>query len=75
MKSDEAYLFDILESAKIAIEYLKDKSLYEYEKDLRTQDAIIPIFINSNIQFTSPESSLALLNALIRSITPPDFDN
>ncbi|MBS1551081.1 MAG: DUF86 domain-containing protein [Bacteroidetes bacterium] len=41
MLNDEAYLMDILESAKIAVNYLKDISLEKFEKDLKTQDAVI----------------------------------
>jgi uncharacterized protein with HEPN domain len=41
MQNDETYLFDILESAKIAVGYLKDITFKEFEDDLRTQDAII----------------------------------
>jgi len=41
MQNDETYLLDILESAKIAVEYLHDKSFDEFGKDLRTQDAVI----------------------------------
>ena len=41
MQNDETYLLDILESAKIAVGYLKDISFMEFEEDLRTQDAII----------------------------------
>lgn len=41
MQNDETYLLDILESAKIAVGYLKDVSFKEFEEDLRTQDAII----------------------------------
>jgi len=41
MQNDETYLLDILESAKIAVSYLRVNSFDEYAKDLRTQDAII----------------------------------
>lgn len=41
MQNDETYLLDILESAKIAVGYLKGITLKEFEEDLRTQDAII----------------------------------
>lgn len=41
MQRDEAYLLDIFESAKIAVGYLKDYSLEQFEKDIRTQDAVI----------------------------------
>jgi len=37
MQIDKTYLLDILESAKIAVEYLHDKSFDEIGKDLRTQ--------------------------------------
>ena len=36
MQNDETYLLDILESAKIAVGYLKDITLKEFEEDLRT---------------------------------------
>lgn len=41
MQNDEAFLLDILESAKIAVIYLKDISLEKFEKDLKTKDAVI----------------------------------
>lgn len=41
MQNDEAYLLDILESAKIAMKYLEDISLEKFEEDMRTQDAVI----------------------------------
>ena len=37
MQNDETYQLDILESAKIAVVYLKDITFKEFEEDLRTQ--------------------------------------
>lgn len=41
MLRDTAYLIDILESARIAIDYLRGKSLDDFQKDVQCQDAVI----------------------------------
>lgn len=41
MMRDDAYLFDILESAKLALEHLGDVQRGEFEKDILLQDAVV----------------------------------
>ena len=41
MSRDDAYLIDILESARAAIEYMGGKSWNEFSKDSLLQDAIV----------------------------------
>ena len=41
MERDKAYLLDILEAAKIILEYVKNKSKDQFCKDLQCQDAVI----------------------------------
>lgn len=41
MRRDEAYLFDIKDSAKLAVEYLAEKTLEEILEDAKTIDACI----------------------------------
>ena len=41
MSRDDAYLFDILESARAAIAYVQGKSWGEFSKDRLLQDAVV----------------------------------
>ncbi|VVB93259.1 Uncharacterised protein [uncultured archaeon] len=41
MQRDREYMLDILEAAKLAIEYIGDKTKEEFYNDLQCQDAII----------------------------------
>jgi uncharacterized protein with HEPN domain len=41
MSRDDAYLFDILESARTALEYVRGKTKDEFLKDVLLQDAIV----------------------------------
>lgn len=41
MQRDREYLLDILEAAKLAIEYVGDKTREEFFRDLQCQDAVI----------------------------------
>lgn len=41
MSRDETYLVDILESAKIALEYVAGKSWDEFYEDMQCQDAVL----------------------------------
>lgn len=41
MTRDNAYLFDILESAKLALEHIGDIKRDEFEKDILLQDAVV----------------------------------
>ncbi len=41
MQRDREYLLDILEAAKLAIDYIGDKSREEFFDDLQCQDAVI----------------------------------
>lgn len=41
MPHDKSYFFDILESAKLAVEYLSNTSFEEFLKDTSKQDAVI----------------------------------
>ena len=41
MTRDDAYLFDILESARLALEHLGDVQRDEFEKDIMLQDAVV----------------------------------
>ncbi len=41
MSRDDAYLVDILESAKIALEYLAGKSWDVFYEDMQCQDAVL----------------------------------
>ena len=41
MSRDDAYLVDILESAKLALDYVFDKSWDEFYRDTQCQDAVV----------------------------------
>jgi len=41
MQRDKEYLLDILEAAKLAIDYIGDKTMEEFFDDLQCQDAVI----------------------------------
>lgn len=41
MSRDDAYLFDILESTRIALEYMREKTSEEFTKDALLQDAVV----------------------------------
>ena len=41
MSRDDTYLVDILESARIAIDYVSGKSWDQFEEDLQCQDAVL----------------------------------
>lgn len=41
MPRDDSYLVDILESAKIAVEYVADKTWNEFQEDMQCQDAVL----------------------------------
>jgi uncharacterized protein with HEPN domain len=41
MSRDDTYLVDILESAKIALDYVFDKSWEQFQEDLQCQDAVV----------------------------------
>lgn len=41
MSRDDTYLVDILESAKIALDYVFDKSWDEFYEDTQCQDAVV----------------------------------
>jgi len=41
MPRDDAYLVDILESARAAIEYVRGKSWEKFKKDSLVQDAVV----------------------------------
>ncbi len=41
MQRDKEYMLDILEAAKLAIDYIGDKSREEFFGDLQCQDAVI----------------------------------
>lgn len=41
MSRDETYLVDILESAKIALDYVFDKTWEEFYEDAKSQDAVV----------------------------------
>ena len=41
MQRDKAYLLDILESAKLAVEYVGERTREEFLKDTQCQDAVI----------------------------------
>jgi uncharacterized protein with HEPN domain len=41
MSRDDTYLVDILESAKIALEYVTGKSREEFHDDMQCQDAVL----------------------------------
>jgi uncharacterized protein with HEPN domain len=41
MSRDDAYFVDILESAKIALEYVVGKSWGEFYSDMQCQDAVL----------------------------------
>jgi len=41
MSRDDTYLVDILESARIAIDYVSGKSWDQFEADLQCQDAVL----------------------------------
>ncbi len=41
MENDNTYLIDILESAKIALSYLKDINFEDFTKNTQCQDAVI----------------------------------
>ncbi len=41
MQRDKAYLLDILDAAKLAVEYVGNMSIDEFIEDIRCQDAVI----------------------------------
>ncbi len=41
MQRDDAYLLDILESARAALKYVAGKTFADFEKDMFCQDAVI----------------------------------
>ena len=41
MRRDDTYLLDILESTKIALSYVAEKSLDEFYADMQCQDAVV----------------------------------
>ena len=41
MSRDDTYLVDILESAKIALDYVFDKTWDEFHEDMQMQDAVV----------------------------------
>jgi uncharacterized protein with HEPN domain len=41
MQRDDTYLVDILESAKIALDYVFDKTWDEFYEDMQCQDAVV----------------------------------
>jgi len=41
MQRDKEYMLDILEAAKLAIDYIGDKTREEFFEDLQCQDAVI----------------------------------
>lgn len=41
MSRDDAYLFDILESARTALEYMNGKTWEDFSKDSLLQDAVV----------------------------------
>lgn len=41
MSRDDTYLVDILESSKIAVEYVSDKTWDEFYEDIQCQDAVL----------------------------------
>ncbi len=41
MSRDDTYLLDILESAKIALDYVFDKSWDQFYSDIQCQDAVV----------------------------------
>jgi uncharacterized protein with HEPN domain len=41
MSRDDTYLVDILESAKIALDYVFDKTWDEFYEDMQVQDAVV----------------------------------
>jgi uncharacterized protein with HEPN domain len=41
MSRDDTYLVDILDSARIALDYVAEKSWDEFEEDLQCQDAVL----------------------------------
>ena len=41
MSRDDTYLVDILESAKIALDYVFDKTWDEFYEDIQCQDAVV----------------------------------
>jgi uncharacterized protein with HEPN domain len=41
MSRDDAYLYDILESSRVALEYVGGKSREEFTKDAILQDAVV----------------------------------
>jgi uncharacterized protein with HEPN domain len=41
MSRDDTYLVDILESAKLALDYVADKSRIDFHDDVQCQDAVV----------------------------------
>ena len=41
MSRDDTYLVDILESARIAMEYVAGKSWEDFQHDMQCQDAVL----------------------------------
>jgi len=45
MQRDESYLLDILESARLVLQYVSDNTLDEFLDDVKSQDAVVRRFI------------------------------
>jgi uncharacterized protein with HEPN domain len=45
MQRDDAFLLDILDAARIVVQYVSDKTLEEFLEDMQCQDAVIRRFI------------------------------
>jgi len=58
MSRDDTYLVDILESARIAMEYVAGKSWEQFEDDLQCQDAVLRRneIIGEAARHTSPQT-------------------
>ena len=41
MENDEAFILDILDSSRRAVSYLMNMNFTDFEKDIKTQDAVI----------------------------------
>ena len=64
MQRDKAYILDILEAARLAVEYIGDRSKDEFLKDIQCQDAVVRRFgiigeaarrISDELKSTHPE--------------------
>lgn len=45
MQRDDAYLIDILDAAKLALQYVSGTTLQDFLADVKSQDAVIRRFI------------------------------